>query len=251
MPPFPASRVIANAAALGLTRAVFKPMNIPGCVLWLDVGQLAVVADGVTVPTFTDFSGNGKILTQGTDSKRPTYLANQQNGRPVLRYDGVDDHHSDVTTGAIFNATTPDSTVFFVTKFLSTGTNKTVGTMDHWVYGIATANNMRLTDGGVGGICSYAYSDTTNYHIFVFTTSMSGATVSGEIFQDGVSKTTGSATDSSVRTGQGICTETAGSSSVDGQNDVAEVIAYNVLLDNGSRRRVEAYLSAKYAIAVT
>lgn len=49
------------------------------------------VADGAVVPSWPALGTTGGALTQGTVAAQPTFLANAINGRPAVRFDGVDD----------------------------------------------------------------------------------------------------------------------------------------------------------------
>ena len=60
-------------------------------VLWLDATQITGLNDGDSVGTWSDMSGHGNDATQSTASKKPTYKTGIQNGRPIVRFDGVDD----------------------------------------------------------------------------------------------------------------------------------------------------------------
>lgn len=78
------------------------PPDVPtdGLVLWLtseaglcqDVeAARKAAADGDPVALWRDQSGRGHDVRQTEDSQRPTLRLAVQNGRPVLRFDGVDD----------------------------------------------------------------------------------------------------------------------------------------------------------------
>lgn len=72
---------------------------------WLPNGDLEVAAiaawlgeDDGYVTTWYDQSGNGRNAAQSTAVRQPLFVASGQNGRPVLRFDGIDD--SFVLSGA-------------------------------------------------------------------------------------------------------------------------------------------------------
>ncbi len=52
--------------------------------MWLKADAITGIADGATVTTWTDKSGNGNSPTQVTPGIRPIYRANQFNGKPVM-----------------------------------------------------------------------------------------------------------------------------------------------------------------------
>ena len=76
--------------AHGGPRVPIPPNLVSGLVLWLDAGTLSV-GDLDPVDTWMDGSGVGNDVFQDSASAYPTFVANQLNGHPVLRFDGVDD----------------------------------------------------------------------------------------------------------------------------------------------------------------
>lgn len=72
-----------------------RPSDIANLGLWLDAqdpygtGQTAV--DGTPVSTWTDKSGLGNHATQGTLDRQPLFAVNGLNGRPSMRFDGIND----------------------------------------------------------------------------------------------------------------------------------------------------------------
>lgn len=71
-----------------------RPTDVALLKLWLTTDALIGYADGDTISTWPDQSGNGYDLTAGT---APTYKVNQLNGRPIVRFDGVDDYLTGTT----------------------------------------------------------------------------------------------------------------------------------------------------------
>lgn len=61
--------------------------------------------DGDAVGTFTDYSGKGFNFTQATGANKPTYKANIQNGKGVLRFNGTNNFMQtlSVNWGTILN----------------------------------------------------------------------------------------------------------------------------------------------------
>lgn len=78
----------------------FSPLHINDCVLWLDAGWGIFQDEEGTIPALSDSAialwsdrtGNGYDAEQGTNSMRPIYKTGIQNGRPVVRFDGDNDH---------------------------------------------------------------------------------------------------------------------------------------------------------------
>jgi hypothetical protein len=68
----------------------FIPPLLPGCVLWLRA-DLGVTLNAGNVSAWADQSGLGNDVTQATAADQPLLVASAQNGRPGVRFDGVDD----------------------------------------------------------------------------------------------------------------------------------------------------------------
>jgi hypothetical protein len=82
----------------------WTPLDIPGCVLWLDATQIVGLIDGDPVGTWTDFSLNNHHATAEGDA-RPIYKTNIVNGLPVIRANGLNQmltDHLGTNIGTIF-----------------------------------------------------------------------------------------------------------------------------------------------------
>lgn len=88
-PPVPlCSSLLLTGAGPGNGGSAPLP-PVAGPLIWLDATQ-ETFADNDAVGQFTDWSGNGNhFISSGT--MRSTYKTNIINGRPVFRFDGVDD----------------------------------------------------------------------------------------------------------------------------------------------------------------
>lgn len=74
-----------------LSRATtFSPSDLSGLVQWLKADAITGLSDGDPVSTWGDSSGNGRDAS-GSGSARPVYKTNILNGKPTVRFDGVDD----------------------------------------------------------------------------------------------------------------------------------------------------------------
>ncbi len=66
------------------------PRDEPGIVAWYDAAQGITIATGVS--QWSDISGNGNHLVQGTAGAQPTFFASgTPSGKPIVRFDGVND----------------------------------------------------------------------------------------------------------------------------------------------------------------
>jgi len=73
------------------------PLNlpyIPGQTLCLDASSISGLSDGDPVGTWLDKSGNDNNATQTSVDSKPLYKVNQINGKPIIRFDGVNDRLS-------------------------------------------------------------------------------------------------------------------------------------------------------------
>lgn len=199
------------------TNVGFLPSDIAGLKLWLKADAITGLADGASVATWADSSGNGNDATQSTAGSQPLYKTGSVNGLPVVRFDGADDWMSTPSIAAI-----TDWTVFVVAKnalttnafFLSAGGD----------------TNSLITDFTAG---KWEYFDTprtvignTSTTLFQVITSAVGGSVVGAWYIG--------------RPSSGLVVLWGG--------DIAEIVAYNSLLSAGQITQVQGYLAAKYGL---
>ena len=215
----------------------FLPSDIPGLVLWLKADSLAL-ADGDAVTTWTDSSGLGNNATQAVVDNKPLYKVNIINGKPVVRYDGIDDL-LDVTTLAINQ---PDTIFIAVDLDVVTGGHHffdTSGGARQLINGAGWGMYAGTPLDGVGA------PDTNPY---ILSAVFNG--VSSALYANGTLKVSGDAGANGLSGNIHICAGTGGADvAIDG--DVSEVIIYSSALSDANRMKVEDYLSAKWGIAVT
>jgi len=134
--------------------SAFSPASIAGLQLWLDASQITGLNDGDAVTTWPDLSGNGNNATQATGSKKPTYQTSEQNGRPGVLADGVDDF---LQTGGF--ARTQPHAVWFCLRLANT----TPGINTSFLDGIAV-NSARIfsTIGTYPHLTLYSGGDFSN-----------------------------------------------------------------------------------------
>jgi len=101
MPMNAAKLLLLNV--LGGSAPSFSPLDIPGLALWLDAsdsttlfqdsaGTTPATADNDVVGCMSDKSGNGYHAVQVTTANKPLLKLAQQNGKSVVRFDGVNDN---------------------------------------------------------------------------------------------------------------------------------------------------------------
>lgn len=210
----------------------FDPLTITGLKLWLKADALALANDD-PVTTWTDSSGLGNSAAQATVAQKPTYKTGIVNGKPVVRFDGVDDFMvcPAITAAAGLSA--------FVVWKMTTATNfgMTLVLTDGSSELRQNGANLQMLCGAnpiSGGVAD------TAWHVHSFTNN--GSNLS-ELWTDGVSNGTSV---TSVACGTpSIGARNAGSFPFNG--DIAEILLYDSSLSAGNRQAVEAYLRAKYA----
>ncbi len=230
--------------------------------LWLRADQGAFPgSDGANVPTWSDRSGNGNDAANATPTRRPNYIADQLNGKPIVRFDDNNNSNGDFlganTSLGISGAGA--ATVYFVAKNTrdngSTGLSigdagSSAGLMRHYglEYDLAVRfnNGNRIFDDGftlddwtIGGFRNQTGDAYGAYEGFV-----NGVTLS-EI-SNGSATAVPNTSDDFFHIGADI---NSGSRYFEG--DMAEVVVYNRALNETQRIIVENYLAAKYNLPIT
>lgn len=222
-----------------------------GLVTHLDASTITGIADGGSVSTWADLSGLGYDATQGTSSKRPTYVASNPayKGLATVSFDGIDDT---LAMGISSTGHIPaDSTVFIVGNY-DVANSSTFASMMN----VSSATRYKFyLDGGYwrwiagnsyyNGICTSSID--TNIHIYGLVADYSTAVtpyVTGFLDGDEVNTTTNLGSGHTDPLGN-LWLGSAGTSSFL-TGDVAEVIIYNRPLTSTEIADVTAYLGAKY-----
>ena len=223
--------------------------------LWLNAATITGLADGATVATWSDGSGNGKDVAKA--GVPPTYWANQMNGLPIVRFDGSDDELS--TAGNFGLSGDPSYTVVLVAKVSSS--NSPSSQPCFWNFGDPSQSGGGAClqwDGTLGlqtGLYQQAYTPAGSFATYADVPSIVtlrrtpgeiGQTT--EIFFDGAKQTaTGSPStplmiDAPFQVGAYPAQRSI--------MDVAELLAYGIALTDTDRATLECSLGAKYGIAL-
>lgn len=231
--------------------APFTPAAITGLKLWLkaDAGTfqdsimtVQAVSDADPVGGWQDQSGNGKHVVQATSTKRGTLKlgANGQNGRAVVRGDGVDDFLASAT---VASTAVDNLTVFIACKITNVSDYSIAfgnGGGGGHRFGLFTNNN-RLVNWLSGNMTDGAH--TTN--IFeVVQYGNSAGTWSMRVNGSAAALTP----DNSVITtpaGTQVLANNAGANP--STVDIGEVLLYDAALTAQQIADVEAYLNARWA----
>lgn len=232
-----------------LRQTPFLPSDLAGLALWLAADQITGLGDGAAVAQWSDASGLANHATQGTAAMRPLFKTNILNGKPVVRFDGVDDFLTHPVNA-------PGAFTAFVVARRTTG-----GSADYQVAlnAIAPGNTfgatLALKASGSQNWGHYinswkasSYSCLDTWRIMAVVASAGGADTQAT---DG---TTEAQSDASRYPGDAYDRRSIGSDSSFNTGylagDLAEIILYNSALSVADRQKVEAYLSGKYGITV-
>lgn len=256
-----ASGIFGPAA---LNSGGLAPNQISNLALWLDASQLSGLSDGDPVSSWTDQSGNNYHAAQATLGKQPEFKTNLVNGKPALRFDGVDDRLS--FSGSALGMAT-DVSGFSVVMVMHTNT---LGSSARPFYlaqgfdnytriniGVEADQRMTLLARRVDYGSSQEVASATNiwptsgFHLY--TTNVDFANTSANLWLNGANVGT---TTSLLTAGN-----TSGTNSASGYigatisggylaGDLAEMIAYPRAITTDEREQLELYLANKYGITL-
>lgn len=214
------------------TAVAFSPTSLSGLHSWWDASQITGLADGDPVASWSDMSGGGHTLTQATSAQRPTYKTSILNGKPVVRFDGVDDK----LDTASFTLAQPFTVIFaavprglpsFSTPFDAvSGSACTV--YFNSVYRQQTTLDVSTTLTPVVGTAEKVFA-TYN-------------AASSAFARNGTSVTTNPGTGGTT-TGLRVGASRSGSFA---QHDFAEFLIYSRAITTTERQQIEAYFLSKY-----
>jgi fibronectin type 3 domain-containing protein len=231
-----------------------------GLYLALDAQTAALqYSNGSAVTSWQDISGNARHAS-GSGGTRPTLVADGINGKPVLRFDGVDDHlvlpsgFQDFTAGVSLFIVKRSSVLTSAFKMLILGNG-------------AGQQNVGLGRAGqTGGYQYFTNNNGGSYGWFDTPSGLAaGQTALVSVLQEGGAANASSyaelAKNGTPVFGQLVYVPPVTTRSLnyigksywsDGmfQGDIAEIILYNRKLNATELAGVQAYLAAKYGIAL-
>ena len=225
-----------------------SPATLAGLVLWLDARQITGLADGVPVASWSDASPALRTATQSTPSSRPIYRSNAINGRPALRFDGIDDY---LTVAATLVPGSQNRTLLVVARPDVIGNDSIIdlgnGSVANAAFMITPEHAARI-NGGNRIWAQSAQTSTATIAAFALT----GTTTANLLaWVNGVALTPASTGVAPINTNGnttvgGYTAAPTGFHSFAG--DIAELIVYNRALSDTERQTVEEYLRLKYGI---
>ncbi len=239
-----------------------------GLALWLkpDAGVTADASGAVSL--WADQTSNGNNAGQraeGSADELPHWIANAVNGKPVVRFDGVDDVLEIVNSPSL-QPLSGDWTVFFVAKRLTAsqgGFPQIIGSRP-WVAGLDKGWAVSFTTGGLIGSHLADGSSGHDVPTVLSATALSQSTF--QVWQVEENRAAGTtkfylsgAPDRTLQTAMPagpvdqtdsiyLGREIGGANNRRANMDLAEVLIYNRVLQKADRDSVTGYLSDKYGL---
>ena len=232
------------------------PTDITGLRLWLKADAITGKVDTDPIATWPDSSGNGFDIGQATSAKQPLYRTNQLNGLPIVRFDGTDDVLSTglVPWTNVINTTGGGIYTFMALMNVTSAAAGATATFD---------DACLATDaGGNTGVAHVRNATTLTVRAYNWDGNEDFAAVTGQSFgswlriaQDHDNTTL--RINSQAGTFQTVASgapSASGTTSI-GQNyagakflaaDVAEIIAWNKVLNGTEYTDMQDYLTAKW-----
>ena len=235
--------------------------------IWLDASYINGLANGARVSSWTDRSGNVWNANQATAAKRPTYLTNQLNGLPVVRFNRTNGpQYLDISNTGLGPVMSNNYTLYAVVKANSGAVDNAgdqwqsvFGNID-WYSGILIQGFPNAADLWFTTWVSSTNPPSTSITVtepvqqgqWSIATSMPKETVSGtelSAYKNGVFAGSSSSPlqmrnfQNLVRIGGCL---TSGIHQYLLNGDIAEIIFFSFYLNDAQRIIVDNYLSAKY-----
>ena len=230
------------------------PADVDGLRLWLDAGAGVDVDDNGRVKAWRDQSGLNNHLANGGASWRPTYIENAVNGLPALHFDGDENHGYGIGRGELeLGGKDNEATLFLVFR----GNAKTFGAKV-FCYGKGQGTGHILAgvefdidiDKRFSSDIGTAYKAGQGYR--VFTARVDGSEGAVEVFENARRTATKNRRPFPVLDKGRIligCRDIGKANNrLGARADVAEVLLYNVALEDDARAMVERYLMTKYGL---
>jgi len=256
-------------------KSVF-PKTISNLSLWLDgndtstlfdsdTGGNQVVDDGTAVGRWQDKSGNNYHATQSNASLRAVFKRSVRNNKNTIRFDGIDDYYTGLSSALLVTNTTNKFSIFIVSIPDLTGRDNTYGgggilrkmpaseSSASWYLGYRSNGSLVMSAiGNPNSISSNTtVTDDTITLGYVEYDGTAGANMADrtKLFINSI-QSAGTAGDGSNGwgTGDGEIGRGYSSSSYYFKNDLCEIIIYNKILSSSEKAKLENYLNNKWKI---
>lgn len=236
----------------------FNPMQVGGLKLWLDASDPnangTLPSNNASISSWVDKSGNSNTVSQGSGSLQPIFKTNILNGKPVVRFDGVNDLMAKSSATALAN----QNTIFVVGT--SNGNSFILGTFFDYSNNSATNTGINLFQEGTPRYVAGFYDGTLHQATTGATITLPATAViylyndgaNGYIYKNGTlydSVASGNINNSGTRV-YTIGALLNGVANYFLNGDVAEVIFYNSNLSSANKLLINRYLGNKWGISV-
>lgn len=229
--------------------------------LWLDASSLTL-SDNDLVSEWTDLSGNNNHATQENDGNKPTFKTNILNGRPVIRFDGLNylilpqeissglENYLGITAFIVANKTKHNERNIFISLNIINALNK-------FLVDILADNKLRSGGRSISTDAFQSISTTSTYNnnnYNLFSTKHDLPTDNIIIWTNGIE-----VANDAVNFGETKYTNEVGTLQTIGTNaelvnllygDISEILIYSSAISDSNRLLVENYLSQKYDLDV-
>jgi hypothetical protein len=244
-------RLMAVCVMMVVSQAALAVPVTEGLVMHLAADAIPGMSDGDAVVNWPDLSGNDRHGTQTVFSSQPKYHTQVLDGKPAVRFDGVDDVIWLLDAGAAINLNS--LSVFVVGQFTNlnrfdqymlSGLGDTVPNSRLRI-ALSKSNNVPIVHYRVGNsVDRPAWSPLadTNFHVYAVNSQMTG-------FVDGDEKGTAVNSISAVPPLLNLGAIRGTANFFEGH--IAEVIIYNRVLNAEEREQVGIYLSNRYPSIAT
>jgi hypothetical protein len=222
--------------------------------IWLKADALVGLSDGDPLATWADSSNSSINATQSTTSKKPTYKTGVVNGKPIVRFDGVDDFMSTASMSlsshftAFFVGSAEKGSPVYVehgsnadsSDGMRVSGNGGLGNLNGFVVNRSGAHAANISYGWLGQtvfkIASFKYDGS--HTIKMNGASVSAGTVTGSTISDSKASNT-----------LYIGAKNGTSSQMTG--DIAEIVIYDTVLSDYKIISIEDELATKYGITLS
>ena len=244
---------------------VWTPASLTSLALWLDAtsglydstsGGALVTANGSAIGRWEDRSTNARHFTQGTVNSRPILATASLNGKATVAFDGTDDF-----LDGLYSRSYPAQTLFVVFSITTSKTQTGIfaesiaAVTDQANYLAATQKALQVGSTANASATLLSPQNITLSSFAIGTFTHTGTQIIN--YLNGTAATAAADTFPAanyevVRARLGGRINSNGTNAT-GQNfpgSIAEVIAYDRLLDASERQQVESYLGTKWGIAL-
>ena len=247
------------SAPIAITVTAAQPISLPSAShlkLWLRADAGVVTNSTGAVVAWNDQSGGFHNATQGDASAAPQWVAGALNGKPALRFDGLNDFLSAPYAPDL--AITGDLSTFFVVEFDDFATYRAVWSEtgggyplpnDYFVLPDSSGspgvpNALRAGLAGFGAVTATTALPTNQFVIAGF--EMSGATLTH--YLDGQPDGSGDITNHIADGYVPLLVGKRDDSVTTMKGQIAEMVIYDAALSDTDRTAVVNYLANKYAL---